>query len=120
MPAQRTTPEQRLQRRIRQLEILLDAYPAFLNHADPAYLEEFAALTHAAHNGIRKPDDLGGNVNSGHASSRPPHHDTIAYAQLRVELSHQSARAQTIRASLHDIDGTPTMRKARGRRLGAA
>jgi hypothetical protein len=102
------TTETRLRNRVRDLERLADTWPAIL--LEPTvwqYIEHLTALHHIAHNGIRRPDDLGGTISGTHSRSTGARNENTAYhAQLKVELAHLKQRSRMLETELNRLDAS--------------
>jgi len=112
-------PKARVRDYIRDLEHTIENLLGLVSeHAEVgAYLSELNALSHLSHNGIRRPDDLGGAITTNGASSRAPQYDPTAAAQLKAELAHLRERAETLRKVCDKVDSPEADRKRRLARL---
>lgn len=58
------------------------------------YVQAFAAISHMAHYGVRRPSDA--STHTGKLQSRPPFHDAGAYQALRAEVKWLERRATVL------------------------
>ena len=78
---------------------------AILGDIDPAYATAYRDLCDLALHGLRRPDDLGGPITTGHAASKPPEYHPAAYDRRNQERRLQRARAAEIRRLLDRLTG---------------
>lgn len=97
----------RLRSRIKQLEQEIDDLRLVVGWIDPRYASVLVDLADIACNRVHRPADLGGPINTGHASSRPPSiQPNQAYDALRKDRVKQRDRATELRATYRRlIDG---------------
>jgi hypothetical protein len=70
---------------------------------DPEYSAALVALAELALLDLRRPEDLGGPVNTGTPGSRPPAYNHAAYSALKHDRFLQRKRATELRAKLRFI-----------------
>lgn len=91
----------RLRNRNRQLQQELDDAHRVIGWLDASYTAILVELAELAIHPVRRPTDLGGPINNGHAESRPPvilsTRENRAYDLLRKERLEQRRRSQDLR-----------------------
>ena len=105
----------RLRARIRQLEQEKADLERVVGWIDPRYAAALVDLADIACHRVHRPADLGGPINIGHASSRPPSNpqQARAYDTLRQDRIKQRSRAAELRKTIgrlvdgHNADEAP-------------
>ena len=69
------------------------ALRTILGDIPPEYAQALAAICDLAYHGCKRPDDLGAPISTGHASSRPPTYNPVAYHHRNEERRHLRARS---------------------------
>jgi hypothetical protein len=98
---------ERLRTRLARAEAELEIRRRATGGIDPAYLAVLVDLMDLATNPVKRPADLGGPIDTGHASSRPPSpQPNTAYDLLRRERASQRLAASLLRPKYRRlIDG---------------
>ena len=91
------TERDQLRQRVTDLE-------AIVGDIDPAYASAYHDLCDLAIHGLRRPDDLGGPINRGHAESQPPAHHPATYNARNAERRYQRQRADRLRHLIDAFD----------------
>lgn len=84
--------------RIAEQDRTIKAFTAIYGDIDPGYAQAFADLCDLAIHGLRRPDDLGGPITTGHAESQPPRYHPAAYHHRNEERRIQRDRATRLRS----------------------
>lgn len=105
----------RLRARLERAEEELEVRRRATGWIDTAYLSVIVDLHDLATHPLRRPTDLGGPINTGHATSRPPSpQPNNAYELLRRERASQRLAASLLQAKYrrlvdgHSADEAPT------------
>lgn len=73
------------------------------------YAHAYSAMCDLAYHGFRRPDDLGGNITTSHATSRPPTYSPAAYHQRNEERRALRLRAHRLEGMVDRIVDGPTL-----------